>query len=505
VQGDRLHVTGVTFPSVPLFPIGHNERIAWGATNVEPDVQDLYVERINPANPNQVEVNGAWVDMTITEEIIHVDGQDEPLRWAARATRHGPLISDVQGTDQPVALRWTALDPDDTTVDAFMGVNYAQNWEDFRAAMADYVAPSQNFVYADVDGNIGYFMSGRIPIRAQGEGMLPVPGWNDDYAWEGFIPLDELPQAFNPEQGYVATANNRVVDDRYPYMISNDFAEPYRAERIVELIEQYSSNGETISLQEMAAIQADQASAQARAMLPFVRSLTPADDRQRQALALLAAWDGTVAGDSAAAAIYKVWSMEFDRLLIEDDLSNDLWDELSTFAHPVFVQNILADEALQQVWCDDVTTPGPETCEAIGVQALEGALDALAARLGANMERWTWQAVHHTQYPHRPFSDVGYLRPFFHRSIPNGGDGFTVNVAPASRDQPYDQFHGPSYRQLVDLADWQAGRFIITTGQSGNVLSPHYADFIERHRNVEYLPMTFGSDAARGDLLTLQP
>ncbi len=505
IQGDRLHVTGATFPGLPLFPIGHNEAIAWGVTNVDPDVQDLYAERVNPANPNQVEVNGAWVDMTVVEEIIHVDGQEEPLRWAARATRNGPLISDVESTAQPVALRWTALDLDDTTLDAFLAINYAQNWEQFRAAMQDYVAPSQNFVYADVDGNIGYFMPGRIPIRAQGEGMLPAPGWNDDYAWQGFIPFDELPQALNPEQGYIATANHRVVDERYPYLISNSWSEPYRAERIVELIEQYSSNGETISLQEMAAIQADQTSVQARALLPFLLGLEAQDERQRTALALLEAWDGAVAGDSAAAALYEVWVVEFERALLEDDLSGALWEEFANWTHPVFVRALLDDPSLQAVWCDNVLSAGVDSCSDTALVALDRALDMLSGRFGGAMERWRWQALHRTQYPHRPFSDVGYLRWIFHRSIANGGDAYTVNVAPVRYSDLYHQYHVPSYRHIVDLQDFQRSLFMTTTGQSGNLLSPHYDDLIERHRDVEYIPMTFGRDAATGAVLTLQP
>ncbi len=505
LQGDSLHVTGASFPSLPFFPIGHNERIAWGVTNVDPDVQDLYVERINPANPNQYEVEGEWVNMEIVEEPIVVDGEDQPLRWAARSTRHGPLISDVQTTGAPVALRWTALDPGDTTIDAYLAVNYAANWDEFTAALRLYVGPSQNFVYADVEGNIGYFAPGHIPIRAQGDGMLPAPGWDSEYEWTGWIPFEELPQVYNPPAGYVVTANNRIVDDTYPHLISNDWSPPFRAERIVALIEQFSAGGETISADEMALIQNDQVSAQAAALLPYLLEVAPTDERQTQALDLLRGWDGHIARDSAAAAIYEAWFLALGKELFADELRGDLYVEMAERTHDLFVYDVAANQETMAVWCDDVLTAPTEDCAAIAQRALDVALDDLEERLGARMARWQWGDVHRTQYPHMPFSDVDSLRPLFHRSIANGGDPYTVNVAGFDMASLYDQDHVPSYRQIVDLADWGASRFIHTTGQSGDVLSRHYDDLIEPHRDGVYLPMTFGREQVQGDLLRLEP
>jgi penicillin amidase len=505
VQGDTLHVTGATFPALPLFPIGHNEQIAWGVTNMGPDVQDLYLERVNPANPNQVEVNGAWVDMTIVDEEIRVSGRDAPINWAARATRNGPLLSDVSSTPSTVALRWTALDPDDTTFDAYLGINYARNWDEFKAAMAPYIAPSQNFVYADVEGNIGYFAPGRVPIRKAGDGMLPVPGWNDDYAWTGSIPVDEMPHIFNPAADYVATANNRVVDESYPYMLGNDWAPPYRAERIVELIEQKSSGGESISVDDMAVIQADQAGAEVQEILPFIQALVAKTDRQREALGYLQAWDGVSRMESVAQTLYAAWRVEFERALFEDELSGDLYDEFASMSVALFGSNVLADETLGRIWCDNVNTVPREGCPETGLLALDRAIASLETQVGTNMARWTWGTLHQTQYPHRPFSDVAYLKWLFHRTVPNGGDAYTVNVAPFRRSDLYNQYHVPGYRHVVDLQDFNRSLFMTTTGQSGNVLSPHYDDFIERHRDVEYLPMTFGRDRVTGDVLTLRP
>lgn len=506
LQGDTLHAIGSTFPGLPAIVIGHNERVAWGVTNVGPDVQDLYIERINPANPNQYEVDGDWQDMVIFEEPIVVKGEEEPVRWAARSTRHGPLISDVSDAGSPLALQWTALQPGDTTIDAFISLNYAADWDDFDDAMAKFVTPSQNFVYADVEGNIGYYAPGNIPIRVEGhDGRVPVPGWASEYEWQGFIPFAELPHAFNPPEGYIATANNRVVDDAYPHLLSTDWAPPYRAERIVEMIEAMSSNGEKISVDDVAAMQADRISTQVRDLLPFLLTVPAKDARQQQALTLLQAFDGEMRMESAAAAIYQAWMIHLERAIFEDDLRAPLFEAMSTRANPLFLTNVLNDPAQGAAWCDNVLSPPVETCTETAQVALDHALDDLSERMGDDMNGWRWDRIHITQYPHNPFSQVSYLKGIFHRTIPNGGDRYTVNVAPVNLEQPYNQTHSPGYRHIVDLSDIAASRFMITTGQSGNVLSRHYDDLIRRHRDVAYLPMRFGRENVTGDTLRLEP
>lgn len=506
LQGETLHVVGATFPGLPAVVIGHNERVAWGVTNMGPDVQDLYVERLNPANPNQYAVDGSWQTIQVVEEVIEVDGKEQPLRWAARSTRHGPLISDVSDTGVPLALQWTALQPGDTTIDAFISGNYANNWTEFVAALEKFVTPSQNFVYADVDGNIGYYAPGRIPIRAEGhDGRAPVPGWSSAYEWQGFIPFAELPQLYNPPEGYIATANNRVVDDSYPYLLGTDWAPPYRAERIVELLEQPARKGDKLTLADMLAMQADQTSTQVRMLLPFLLETPPQNERQAAAIELLHTFDGEMRRDSAAAALYQAWMVHLERALFEDDLRASLFEEMSTRANPIFLTNILNDPALGAVWCDQVLTAPVESCTDTAQHALDAALDDLSARMGETMSDWRWDRIHLTQYPHNPFSEVDLLKGIFHRSIANGGDRYTVNVAPVQLAEPYLQNNSPGYRQVVDLADFNNSRFMITTGQSGNVLSEHYDNLIRRHRDVEYLPMSFGRAQVSGTRLLLQP
>ncbi len=505
LKGDRVHVSGMTFPGIPLMPSGHNEHIAWGVTNVGPDVQDLYIEAVNPANPNQYRVGDEWVDMEIVEELIYVDGEEEPIRYAARSTRHGPLVSDATETSTAVAMRWTALDPGDTTIEAFTAVNYAANWDDFVAALADFVGPSQNFVYADREGNIGYFAPGKIPIRANHDGMLPVPGWNDEYKWVDWIPFDQLPQTFNPPQGFVATANNKVVDDDYPFLISNDWSSPYRAERIVELIEEMSADGQLISVDDVRLIHGDQLSAQTADMLPVLLGLEPRDERQTQAMDILRAWDSVAVREAAAPAIYQAWYTALGRILFEDDLQGSLYVEMADRTHPLFLAEIIADPVTYGVWCDSVLTVPVESCDEIALEALDVALDDLTERMGERMADWTWGEIHVTQYPHNPFSEVPLLKPIFHRSIENGGDGYTVNVAPIRQSELYDQFHVPSQRTIIDVGEWNNSLIMHTTGQSGNVFSRHYDDFIEPHRDVEYIPMTWGRENVAGKVLTLTP
>jgi len=242
-----------------------------------------------------------------------------------------------------------------------------------------------------------------------------------------------------------------------------------------------------------------------RDLLPFLLSVPPADERQARAIALLQDFDGTLSMESTAAAIYSAWMLHLERAVFEDDLRASLFEEMSTRANPLFLTNVLNDPAQGAAWCDNVLTPAVESCEETAQVALDNALADLSERMGNDMSRWRWDRIHITQYPHNPFSQVSYLKWLFHRTIPNGGDRYTVNVAPVNLTNPYVQTHSPGYRHIVDLSNLPASRFMITTGASGNVLSPHYDDLITRHRDVAYLPMRFGRENVTGDTLQLAP
>ena len=322
LHGGGLDVVGASLAGVPGVVIGHNDRIAWGVTNVGPDVQDLFLEKVNPDNPNQVEFQGKWEDVQVVEERIAVKGQAEPVVETVRITRHGPIMNAVTSKigeeAQPMAFRWTALDSG-KLFESVLKIDQAQNWEEFRSALRDWSVPSQNFVYADVDGNIGYQMPGQIPIRAKGDGTVPVPGWTGEYEWTGYIPFDELPSVYNPEVGYVATANNQVVPNSYPYLISTDWAAPYRAERIIELIE----SKDKLSPDDFAAIQGDTHPIPTDSFVPLLGAidLSGASKEAQKAQEMMLAWDRKMDADAPEPLIYEMYVKKLAQETFGDELA----------------------------------------------------------------------------------------------------------------------------------------------------------------------------------------
>jgi penicillin amidase len=503
ITGGALDAIGATLPGVPGIVIGHNQRIAWGVTNTGPDVQDLFAEHVNARN--EAEFQGSWEPMQIIPEVIKVKGQPD-VTLQVRVSRHGPLISDViEGASEPLAFRWTALDPEDQTISAFMGIDRAQSWDEFTAVLRNYAVPMQNFVFADVDGNIGYYAPGRLPIRAAGDGTMPAEGWSGANEWTGYVPFDELPHSFNPPAGYIATANNRVLGDSYPHLISTSWAAPYRAERIVELIESRPK----LTPDDIAAMQADEQSTLARRLLPIMLGARTSDARAQAAINALKGWDATMRGDSSQAAIFQAWYQQIARQLLADDLGEQLWGEYADERN--FIAMLL-DTTLQQrasPWCDDTRTPAPEDCAtALGTALVDGLAAMSKAQGSDNIASWRWDRVHRAVFPHNVLDGVGALRPIFSRSVANGGDAFTVDVAPPSEADPYNQHHVPSYREIIDLSNLDASRFMHTVGQSGQLLSTNYSNLIERWARVEYMPMRFSPaavDAAASTRLTLTP
>jgi penicillin amidase len=492
------NVVGFSFASAPGVIIGHNERIAWGVTNLGPDVQDLFVERINPENPNQYEFQGKWVDMEIAHEEIGVAGKDDPVTVNVRITRHGPIINDViGGTEegwsfgwQPLALSWTALQPG-TLMQSVGLLDRAGNWEEFREALAYWDAPSQNFVYADVEGNIGYQAPGRIPIRASGDGTLPVPGWSGTYEWVDSIPFDELPRAFNPAEGTIATANHAVVGPAYPYIISKDWAPGYRARRIVELIEADPS----LSVADMQAIQGDDGSVWAEDVLPRLLVLpatgSGSGDERRlaEALEMLRAWDGQEARYSAGAALFEAFRLHLIDLTFGDELGDQLLSK-ARGSMSVALVNLVADAG--SPWFDDVTTPEVETRDEILLRALDAAVEELAETLGRDMSRWHWGDLHSATFENQSLGRCGIspVEALFNRGpVPVDGSYGTVNATGYSLGNPYAVNSVPSQRQIVDLGDFSRSLSMHTTGQSGHAYHPHYDDMINPWRNIEYHPM----------------
>jgi penicillin amidase len=438
--------------------------------------------------------------MEIVREEIIVAGEDEPVIVEARITRHGPIINDVTGGTeddwsfgwQPLALSWTALRPG-TLLHSVLLLDQAHDWEEFRQALSYWDAPSQNFVYADVEGNIGYQAPGRIPIRASGDGSMPVPGWTDEYEWIDTIPFDELPRAFNPPEGYIATANHAVVGRDYPYLITVDWDPGFRARRIVELLEADSS----LSMADMQTIQGNSSPVWAQDVLPYLRALPATgsgsgssdDARLSEALALLRAWDGVAARDSAAAALFNAFRIHLVDLTFGDELGAQLLHKARGNAAIALV-DLLADET--SPWFDDVNTPGVETRDEILLQAVEAAVEELTETLGKDMAKWQWGDLHTATFQNQSLGQCGInpIEAVFNRGpVPVDGSWATVNATGYSLSDPYGTSLITSQRQIVDLADLTRSVSMHTTGQSGHPYHPHYDDMIDPWRNIEYHPM----------------
>ena len=505
-----LKTIGATLPGIPAVVLGRNERIAWGFTNTGPDTQDLFIEKIDPANPAQYFTPDGMRTFDLVDERIGVKGADDVL-IRVRISRHGPIISDVirNGAGllpehHVLAFAWTALRDDDRTIAAADGIARAGNWLEFIAAARDFHAPQQNVVYADVDGNIGFIAPARVPIRKPENdlhGLAPAPGWVARYDWAGFIPFDELPRQFNPADGKVVTANQKIIDPSYPYFITSEWTPPYRADRITALIDATPKH----SRETFRAIQADTLSSVALALVPHLKMATPTSDAGREALKLLALWDGNMRADRAEPLIFHAWLRELTRLVYADelgDLFQSAWDQRS-----VFLRNVLENKDGAGHWCDDVTTPQSETCPEQISRALDLAVADLKRRYGADMAQWRWGQAHVARSAHRPFSGKPVVGNLFDITVPSPGDTYTVNVGRnkiRNELEPFANEHAASLRAIYDLADLAQSLFMHSTGQSGNRLSHWYDNFAGHWAQLDYVPMTMRrSEIDKGAIGTL--
>ncbi len=511
----RFNAVGFSFAGAPGVIIGHNDHIAWGVTNLNPDVQDLYIEKLNPENPDQYEVNGEWVDMEIIEETIRVaGGESETL--TIRSTRHGPIISETYGSleafadeagvelpaSYAIALRWTALEPS-RLYDAALRVSLATNWDEFRDALRLWDVPSQNFVYADVEGNIGYQMPGKVPIRAGGDGWLPVPGWTDEHEWMGYLPFEELPFSFNPPEGYIVTANNAVVGTSYPHLLGLDWDYGYRAARIVELIEQ----GSPLSVENMQTMHGDNHNAMGPVLIPVLLQVGMPNEELSDLQARLAGWNFQNHMDSGEAAIFNA----FWRHLLLGTFSDELPEgPLPGSSRAFLVLEGLIEEP-QHDWWDDQTTPEREDLDAIFARAFADAIAELKTLLGADSSRWMWGDLHTATFRNQSLgsSGVAPIEALFNRGpFRASGGSSIVNATGWNYARGYELTSLPSQRLIADLADFSRSLAIHTTGQSGHAFHPQYIDMADPWRNIEYEALLWTEAEIRErtvDHLILQP
>ena len=459
------------------------------------DSQDLYLEKVN-AN-NQVEFMGVLEPLTLVQETIKVKGQQD-VNLTVRISRHGPLISDVIApTGQPLAFRWAASDPVDMGVLASLGMNRARNFKEFTEASRLHRPPDQNYVFADRQGNIGYIAAATIPMRPAGDdGRLPVPGWTGTHEWSGYVPFDELPKLYNPPQGYIASSNNKVAGDDYPHLIGTNFAPPYRAARVIEMIKAKSKH----SPADMARMQGDVLALHARELLPYMLKTVPADERSARAIELLRNWNARVEGDSVQSAIFESWYQKLGERLFADEFSDPvagdaLW---RSYSENIYFIGMALRSAIEENsrFCDDTRTATIETCGDILAASLTEGLAKMAQVQGTeDLASWRWDRAHIAFFPHSPFDTNPDLKPIFSRSIPNGGDKFTVNVGSVFRWEDYFQLHSAQYRHIVDFDELERSRFIVAPGQSGDPANGHYDDLLERWQRVNYLRMRYDRKA----------
>jgi penicillin amidase len=444
LEAPTLEVIGTTLPGSPGVILGRNRRVAWGATNVGADVQDLYV--VDPQAP-----------LRTRRETIAVKGAP-PVLLEVRESSYGPILSDVEPRAQGalLALRWVSLDADDRTGDTWFKLPRVRDWNDFKAAMQTYVAPSQNFIYADVDGHIGYLAPGRFPIRRPGDsGAAPVPG-NGEHDWRGYLPPAAWSQAFDPPAGFIASANNRV--DRRDPPLTVDWDDPFRAERIHQLI----ASRPRLSADDMARFQQDRVSllfARFRPALERLPRLSGTAEAWRQRLLR---WDGDEQPSSREATVFEAWYTELARLP-EAEVKQAFWGE------PRYLVRALEH--------------GDHACGGDCTDRARRAFEKAVARADGR----SWGLVHQAHFAHGIFTHT----PLVHlsdRQVPAGGDGVTVNVG-GYLFQDFSVWEGPSYRQVVDLADPESSRFVMPMGQSGGLFSSHFDDLLTLWQRGQYLPM----------------
>ncbi len=467
---------GATVPGFPGVLLGQNDRIAWGVTNAYTTVQQLFVEAIDPADADRYLTPDGPEPFVKHDETIHVKGGADVVLHV-RATRHGPVLSDIDadlaalaGPGKAMALAYAGLGAQDTSAESFLSLGAAHNWDEFLAALRLYQTPTFNFVYADVSGDIGFISAGLVPLRKSGDGLAPADGASGASDWTGTIPFERWPQLRNPQAGFAFNANNAIVADDYQPPLGRDWEEAFRARRIQQFFDAIDKH----SLETSAAMQADHVSLAAKELLPFLLRVTPSDERARQALALLAAWDDVMDKDRPEPLIYTAFMYALHRIMLIEKTGLSM-SEKGPFAVTTLI-SLMRDHPS---WCDAPGKPDPD-CRATLTRAFDEGLALLVKREGADMSQWRWGHEHIALLQHPVYSQIPLLDRVSDLSMPSSGGFYTLDRGGGFNvpvDRPFARTHGAGFRGIYDLADPDKSRFVITTGESGNIFSPHYRDF----------------------------
>ncbi len=493
IVSPELTIAGATVPGVPFHLLGHNGRVAWGLTTTHADTEDLVVETLDPDDAERyLTETGSRAFVTRTEEIPISDGTTRTL--VVRATRNGPVISDVLDAAAPdgtiLALASTNFDPEDRTAAGLYGMNHATDAQAFADAARALGAPAQNVLYADSAGRIGLIAPGRLPVRPRGDGSVPVGG-ADGPVWLGRVPTEAAPMSADPVNGLIVNANNRLVGPDHPHLITRRWPAGFRAEHLLGALEPADGH----RLADSVALQMDVRSRAAETLMPALLSLETEDPRSRAALEMLAGWDLRMVRASAAALIYAAWTRELVRELAEDDLGPvfaDYWD-----GRPGFLIHALNTDP---AWCDRVGTAAEETCNDALDATLGAALDGLTRQFGDDMSAWRWGSVHLARFKHQVLGDVPLVGRLVNHEIETDGGDETVNrgtTVGGPGGAPFAHVHGPGFRAVYDLSDLDASRFTMAGGQSGHPLSGHYRDLLTGWRDGASFTLAGSIDALR--------
>lgn len=481
----KLNVTGVVVPGEPFIVAGHNEKIAWGMTNLMVDDIDLFSEKINPENGNQYFFNNEWKDIVVREEIIKVKGGREDT-LSLSFTHRGPVISGFRDiNDAVLTMRWSGYDESDELRAVYL-LNRASNWEDFRSALSSFRSVSQNFAYADVEGNIGLNTGGGIPVR-EGYGSIIRNGETDKFDWKGYVSFENLPTSFNPENGYVSSANNKTVSDEYPWYISFRFYPPFRIERIRQML----GEKEKVGIDDFKRMITDQHSLYAAMLTPHILKLkdNKADlsASEAESLNLLTDWDYDMKAELVAPAIFEFFRRSFSKNLLGDELG-DLFTQLPGTINDNYIYKIL--KAGPDEWVDDISTSQRESMDDIVKRSFSDAINTLSDAYGDDVSDWTWGSIHKISLDH-PMGKVKILDKIFSlNSELYGIGGSNHTVCPYTYGEGFKVTDGASERHIFNLADWDESYTIIPTGASGVPASEFYLSQTE-----DYLKGKFYKDA----------
>jgi penicillin G amidase len=484
-----INVIGATFPGTPYVIIGHNENVSWGFTDSMADRVDLYIEKLNPDDRTKYWFENHWEDIRTKTVEIRVKSKSgfTTLAKEINYTRHGPIINPFrEGLDDILSMKWSASGVMDRTLMGLSKLNRAKGVTELMSGGKYGKVYTQNMIFADVDGNIGYQLVGGIPIRLKGNGKFPVPGWSGEYEWMGFIPDEVLPYSLNPSSHFIVTANNKLVGEDYPYLISNSWASPYRSERIISLL----NEKDRFSIRDFENMQADVYSLPAAFFVRSIRGVETNDPEVKWAVAELSNWEFDITSRSTPALLYEVTRFYFLRHTFEDELGEVFPSFLQNLEfNTKFVDDVIADP--DSVWWDNVNSEEIETREDIIVVSIKDAVGDIREKLGGKAVNWTWGAIHKYMFEH-PLGRVRILNHIFNpRPIPAEGDRDTIDKSFFS----YENFFGvswiSSYRFITDLSDMDNAISMNSTGQSGDPLSRFYSDNIRKWASVEYKTLFF--------------